>query len=173
MRLREIVKPKRITTNLQAFTGVQLATRAAVGAGVTLSIAQFLRLDFPIYAALAAIIATDLTPAQSRQLGLRRLVATVIGAFCGVSLTLILAPGAWSVGLSVLAAMLICELLRAREASKVAAYICSIIVLHHTADPWLFAFHRSIETVLGIAVAWALSYVPKLIQVRSEELGGA
>ena len=59
--------------------GLQLATRSAVSATLAFSIAQALKLDYPIFALAAAVIATDLTPARSRELGFRRLIATAIG----------------------------------------------------------------------------------------------
>ena len=59
--------------------GLQLATRSTVSATLAFSIAEVLKLDYPIFALAAAMIATDLTPAESRERGFRRLVATGIG----------------------------------------------------------------------------------------------
>jgi hypothetical protein len=67
---------------------------------------------------------------------------------------------------SVLVAILISHLLRAREGAKVAGYICGLIVLDHSAEPWKDALARTIETGLGVTVAWLISYVPKLISVE-------
>jgi uncharacterized membrane protein YgaE (UPF0421/DUF939 family) len=149
-------------------SGFQLALRAAVAAGASVAIAQALSLEYPIYAFLAAVIVTDLLPSQSRHLGLRRLLATVLGAACGATLSPIVGPGPWGIGLSVLAAMLLSQLAWARDAARVAGYICGIVVLDYSAAPWAYAFHRVIETALGVVVAWAISYVPKLI--RMDEL---
>lgn len=170
-RWRNAVPAATVDWDLRTLTtGTQLATRAGVGAGLTLAIAQFIGLDFPLYAALAAIIATDLTPPQTRQLGSRRLLATVLGALCGVLLAIVLAPSAWSIGLSVLMAMLVCEVMKARDGARVAAYLCSIIVFYHGEDPLQFSLHRFIETVLGVSIAWMISFVPKLIRMEQEDL---
>src|SRR5205807_6526540 len=101
-------------------SGVQLALRAAVAAALSIAIAQALKLEHPIYAFLAAVIVTDLLPSQSRQLGLRRLVATVLGAACGAAPSPVLGAGPWAVGLGVLFAMLMSQLFRAQDAAKVA-----------------------------------------------------
>ncbi len=92
-------------------------------------------------------------------------MATAVGASCGATLSPVFGPGPWAIGLSVLLAMLMSELLQGRDGAKVAGYICGIVVLDHSAEPWLYAYHRFIETALGVAVAWAVSYVPKLIRI--------
>jgi hypothetical protein len=48
----------------------------------------------------------------------------------------------------------------------VAGYICGVIVLDRSLEPWHHAYSRLIETLLGIVVAWAISYVPKLIRLN-------
>lgn len=150
-------------------TAGQLSLRAAVAAGLSVALAYLLEFDFPIYALIAAVIVTDLSPSQSRQLGLRRIAATIVGAACGAMLSPWLLPGAWSVGLAILLAMVICQLLQMRDGAKIAAFICGIIVLSHNDNSWLFALHRFVETLLGVVVAWAISYTPKLIRIAEAD----
>jgi uncharacterized membrane protein YgaE (UPF0421/DUF939 family) len=152
--------------DLVRLKGIQLAVRAGLGASLSLAIAQLLHFDRPLFACVAALIVTDLTPAKTRALGLRRLGATLVGAATGASLSLVLPPVPWTIGLSVLVAILISEVLRAREGAKVAAFVCALIVLDHSAEPWRFALDRLMETILGVAVAWLISYVPKLIRIE-------
>ncbi len=143
--------------------GLQIASRAAVGAALALVLAQALRLDYPIYAMLAAVIVTELSPAQTRQLAVRRIVATLVGASCGALLARTLPSNPWTIGLGILVAMLLCHLVKAAEGARVAGYICGISMLTHGADPWKYALFRTVETLLGIAVASALSFLPKLL----------
>lgn len=140
---------------------VQLSIRASAAAILSLIVADWLDLRYPIYAFIAAVIVTDLNAATSRSLGLRRLYSTVIGACCGALLTQLLPSSTWSVGAGVLAAMLASQLLRAEDGARVAGYICGIILLDHSLEPWTYALHRFLETVLGILAALAVSYVPK------------
>jgi len=101
--------------------GLQLATRSAVSATLAFSIAQALKLDYPIFALAAAVIATDLTPARSRELGFRRLVATAIGGLSGALAASMNLVGIWAVGPSILIAMLICQGVGAYEGARIAA----------------------------------------------------
>lgn len=157
------VKPSRF------IVAVQLALRASVAAAVSLAIAKFLGLQPLIFAFIAAVIVTDLDPAQSRQLGLRRIVATVIGALCGAIFSQLIPANPWTIGLATLVTMLICELLRVPDGAKVAAFTCGIIMLIPGEAPWVNALDRFAETIIGVVVAWSVSYVPKLIRVEEPQ----
>jgi uncharacterized membrane protein YgaE (UPF0421/DUF939 family) len=159
--------------NLQTLTkGAQLSVRAAVAASLALVLAQLLNLEYPIYAFIAAVIVTDLSPSQTRRLGLRRIVATVVGAACGAALSSVLPPAPWAIGLGVLAAMLLSNLLQVDEGAKVAGYICGIVLLAYGSEPWSYALYRLIETILGIIAALLISLVPKLIRVEEPGRNG-
>jgi uncharacterized membrane protein YgaE (UPF0421/DUF939 family) len=156
--------------NLQALPrAIQMSIRAGVGGGLSVASAQLFGLQYPIYAFLAAVIVTDLSPSRTRELGLRRLVATVVGTGIGAMLSQVFAPGPWALGLGVLIAMLGCSFVYLQDAAKVAGYICGIVLLAHGAQAWSYAFFRLIETVLGIGVATLISYVPKLLRIDGEE----
>ncbi len=149
-----------------AVSDIALALRAAFGSGLSVALAQVCRLEYPIYALLAAIIVTDFSAAKTRELGLQRIVATVVGAVCGAVLDLLLRPSAWAIGVGVLLAMLICHISSVRGGAKVAGYVCGIVMLAHGAEPWSYALFRLLETTLGIVVAWLISLVPRLIQIE-------
>jgi hypothetical protein len=55
---------------------------------------------------------------------------------------------------------------RAYGGANVSGHTCGIVMLAHGTRPWSCAFFRLIEIVLGIAVAWLLSFGPELVQDR-------
>ena len=148
--------------------GMQLAIRAGSAAGLSVAIAQFFGLE-SIFSFLAAVIVTDLSPAQSRRLALHRVIATVVGAVCGAVLSQVFPPTASGIGLSILIAMVACQLLQSSEGAKVAGFTCAIVVFQHSPEPWLSACFRLIETVIGVVTALLVSYVPKLIKIEEPD----
>ena len=146
--------------------GMQLAFRAAVGAGVSLAIARTLNLDTPIFALIAAVIVTDRDPAETRKLAIRRIISTAIGGICGVALAQVLGSSAWEAALAIFIAMILSITVTQLGDPKIAAYLCALILINYATNPLHYAFYRFIETVLGILVAWAISLVPKLVNLE-------
>jgi uncharacterized membrane protein YgaE (UPF0421/DUF939 family) len=148
--------------------GSQLAIRAAVGAGISLAIARGLNLDTPIFALIATVIVTDRDPAETRRLAIRRVISTAIGAGCGVALAQVLGQTSWEAIIAIFFAMMLSVAVTQLGDPKIAAYLCALIIINFSANPWHYAFYRFIETVLGILVAWAISLVPKLLDIEEE-----
>ncbi|MDR7099778.1 uncharacterized membrane protein YgaE (UPF0421/DUF939 family) [Lysobacter niabensis] len=142
---------------------VQVPIRAAVAAALAVAAAQVLQLEYPLYALVSAVIVTDLSPSETRKLGLWRVAGTVLGAAIGATLSTFFPHGPVAIGIGVLAAMFLCHVLRLRGAAKVSGYVCGIVLLEYHMQPWVYAVHRLVETLLGIAVAVLVSLVPLLL----------
>ena len=137
-----------------------------MAAGSSIAIAQYLELQYPIYALIAAVIVLDLSPLKTQQLAVQRLLGTLLGAAVGAVLSYSLPPGPLAIGASVLVAMLLTCVVHLQAAAKLAGYVCGIVVLSHGANAWSYAMYRVIETFLGLAMAVLVSLVPKLLRVE-------
>jgi uncharacterized membrane protein YgaE (UPF0421/DUF939 family) len=154
----------RTRLSREALSSVQLAARAAISAAVAVAIAQWLGLNYPLYAMISAVIVTDPDAGQTRELASRRLTGTVIGAGLGAAAAPWLPPGPLSILIMISFTMLLCHPLRLNGAARISAYICGIVLLEYHADPWHYALDRLIETFIGIFVAYTVSMVPKLLR---------
>jgi Fusaric acid resistance protein-like len=150
-------------------TAIQVSVRSAVAAGLAVATAQVLRLEFPLYALIAAILVTDLSPARTRQLGAPRLAGTIVGAALGAALSYLGAIhkiGAILIGAGVFAAIFLSHVTGMKDSAKLAGYVCGIVLLTHSDRPWSYAAYRVIETALGIGAGVAVSLVPRLLKLE-------
>lgn len=155
-------------------SALQVSIRAGTAAALSVIVAHVLGLEFPLYALIAAIIVTDLSARRTRQLGLQRLMGTIIGAALGAAFSIganhLAHVGPLIIALGVFAAMLLSNVLGLKDAAKLAGYVCGIVLLDHNAHPWSYALYRLVETVIGIGAAVGISLIPKLLKM--DELTG-
>lgn len=150
-------------------TAFQLSLRAAVAAGLSVVIAQWLTLPRPVYALLAAVIVMDLSPAKTRQLALQRLAGTVVGAAVGVVVSYAPQAGPLAIAIGVFVAMLLSHALQLPAAARLAGYVCGIVILTHADSAWSYGVYRIAETFLGIGMAVLVSQFPKVIPADSPD----
>ncbi|WP_164738558.1 FUSC family protein [Aquabacter cavernae] len=131
---------------------------------ITLPLAKALNFDHPVYAFIASIIVTDLSPRISRRLGLVRVAATMVGTAVGAALGTMFPAHLATLGLGIFLSMVCCQLARIGEGAKVAGYISGLILVGHMGGSWDYAINRFLETLLGVGVAWSVSLVPRLIR---------
>jgi len=147
-------------------TAIQSSLRTAVAAASAVAIAQFLELEYPVYAVISAVLVMDLSPHKTRQLAVPRVLGSLLGAVVGGALSYPLPEGPLAIAVGILVAMLISYGLRMPAAAKVAGYVSGIVVFAHGAHPWSYAYHRTMETLLGVGMAVLVSLVPKLLGMK-------
>lgn len=155
--------PSRIILKLQVWATTpqglslilqsRMAFKIAIASAVSLVIAQRLQWDYPFYAVIAAIIVMSSTQGSTLKLGMQRLIGTAIGAIAGVAFVILLGSNFWSLGICVLITIFLTSAWKFQEAAKLAGYVSAIVILSHSQLPWLYAWHRFLETLLGIGVA--------------------
>jgi uncharacterized membrane protein YgaE (UPF0421/DUF939 family) len=145
---------------------LQLAIRASLAASLAYWAATACGSEYAIYALIAAVVVSNLSPQETRKLAGPRLVGTVVGAVGGAVATYVLPVGPIGLGVAILVAMLTMFLLHLQAAAKIAGYTAAIVMFTHTGDPWIYAAERAFDNVLGIGAAVLVSYLPKLIRDR-------
>ena len=69
--------------------------------------------------------------------------------------------------------MFVTQMLRLHDSARLAGFVCGVVMLEHGDQSWVYAGHRLIETILGIATAVVVSFVPKLIRMKEPAEGSS
>ena len=147
-----------------------MSLRASIAAGLAFWVAQWLGAEHAIYALVAAVIVTDLSPSKTRHSALHRFAGTLIGAVVGALLLSVLPAHPLSPVPAILAAMLLTYLVRPEHAAaRVAGYVAAIVMVAHGDDPWRYAFDRAWETLIGIGTALLVGMVPLWLRERDHD----
>lgn len=131
----------------------KMALKIAIASAISFIIAQKLQWEYPFYAVIAAIIVMSSTHGSTLKLSIQRLIGTTIGAVGGAIFAIALGSNSWSLGLCVFLTIFFASYWKLNEAAKLSAYVAAIVILSHSQSPWLYAWHRYLETFLGIGVA--------------------
>ncbi|MGH1394123.1 MAG: FUSC family protein [Trichormus sp.] len=131
----------------------KMAMKMAIAATISFVIAERLQSHYPFYAVIAAIIVMSSTHGSTFKLGIARLIGTAIGAITGAVFVTTLGSNFWSLGICVFLTIFLASHDKFQEATKLAGYVSAIVILSYGQLPWLYAWHRFLETLLGIGVA--------------------
>lgn len=136
--------------------GLKTASAAVLAYAVTAA----LDLEFGYWAVISAVIVMQVYVADSVEMCLYRLSGTVIGAFLGVLVILVIPQSPFFIGVALFLSIGICSFLtRYKKRYRMAAIPVVIVVMTglQTQDAWLFGMARVLEIGIGILCAFAVS----------------
>lgn len=129
------------------------AIKLGLAATLAFVIAQWLHLEYPIYALIAPIIIMATTRGSTLDAGINRLKGTAIGTVAGAIFASILGSNFFSLLAVSTLVIFLCRYWELGEAYRLAGYVSAIVVSAHSQQPWLYAWGRFLETTLGIGIA--------------------
>lgn len=118
-----------------------------------------LNLGSPLLAIVAAILTIQPSITKSIAQGSNRVAATIIGGFIGFIIVSYFGAHPITVGLAVILAIAISIRLKLQDGIVIAAITVAAVMVDVTGDPKLFAFHRLIETLVGIGVGVGVNLI--------------
>lgn len=118
---------------------------------------NFFKLEYALFAILAAIFSIQKTIENSLKSGLERFLGTILGACIGYLFTLIQPQNAFIVGIGAAIIALICELLRWKKGILIAVVVFASIMLTNDKDLLHFSINWVIVTFIGILIAVAVN----------------
>jgi len=151
------MSPHLIQIRRRAQDAILLGARAALASVAAVAIAQSLKLTFPLYAVVAAVIVTDVSSERTQKSGVQRLLGTALGALAGPLFVRAFGDSIWAMGLAIVSMIFACYVVGYIEAAKLSGYVAGLVVLDHANAPWTYARDRFVETSLGIVLAIVIS----------------
>ncbi len=151
------VSSQMMRVRQRASEAILLGVRAALASVVAVGIAQSMKLTYPLYAVVAAVIVTDVSSQKTQESGVQRLLGTALGAAAGPLFVLALGDSLPVVGAAIVTLIFVCYVAGYGEAAKLAGYVAGLVVLDHSDAPWTYARDRFVETSLGIVLAIVMS----------------
>ena len=122
----------------------------------------------PFYSAIAAIICLKSDVEGSREIGINRVIGTILGGLCGL-LYLLIVPANYLpvpvelILISLLASIIIWVMAMAGKpkAISIMAIVFLSITINHGNEgnlPFLFAFNRTFDTMVGVIMAIVVNW---------------
>jgi len=133
--------------------------KTAIAVTLSVFISQLLKLEYPFYAAIAALISMQSSVYETFTVGRNRMFGTFIGAVFGLIGSLIFPNNAILCGIGVILVIYLCVLLKWPKAIIISCVVFLVIMTNMGGrNPWIFSASRLIETFLGIVIAVIINY---------------
>jgi len=147
--------------------------KTAIAVSVSIVLSNLLKLEFPYFVAMTAIISMDRTARLSISMGRNRVIGTLLGALIGILFASIDRGNPFLAGLGILVIILISNQLKLPGSITVGSFVFVAIMVHISGDitPLFYGLHRTLDSLLGALIAFAinLSVMPGYSVKRLDE----
>lgn len=128
--------------------------KTAIAVSLSISTAKILRLEYPFFAAIAAIFSMENSISNSFKAAVNRLLGTLVGASIGLIFVFIRPGDAILSGLGTMLLIFICNIFKWDKAIAIAGIVfASIMLTPNLKNPISYSIIRVIETLIGIVIA--------------------
>ena len=123
-------------------------------------ISNELGLEYPFYAAIAAIITMKNSISNSFKVGKNRMMGTAVGALTGLIFALIQPENAILCGLGMVVLIYVCNLLKWNDSVVIAGIVFMAIMVNMDGrNPFEYSINRLTDTFMGISIALTVNYL--------------
>jgi uncharacterized membrane protein YccC len=146
--------------------------KTAIAVTLCVLISQALKLEYPFYAAIAAVISMESSFVNSFRAGRNRMMGTLVGAGLGLIFASIQPNNALLCGVGTILLIYICNRFKWNSSISIAGIVfIAIMVNMNGKSPIEYSLNRILDTVIGISVALAVNYLlfPHYHAARTEQ----
>jgi uncharacterized membrane protein YgaE (UPF0421/DUF939 family) len=147
--------------------------KTALAVTISIFLSQLLKLEFPYFVAMTAIISMDRTARLSINMGRNRVIGTFLGALIGILFATIDQGNPILAGIGILLIILISNSLKLPGSITVGSFVCVAIMVHIPSNitPLFYGLHRTLDSLFGALIAFVinLSVMPGYSVKRLDE----
>ncbi|KAB3530306.1 aromatic acid exporter family protein [Alkaliphilus pronyensis] len=133
--------------------------KTGIAVSTTMLVTDFLNIEYPFFALIAALIAMQPTVSDSWHSGINRIIGTFIGAFVGLLFGFIAPINFLLVGLGLILLIYTMNRLGWTDSINIAGVVFLAIILNDEGVHIIYAVNRLIDTFIGISIALGVNYL--------------
>lgn len=134
--------------------------KTALAVFICMIISKVLKLEYPFFVVIAAIISMENSVTNSFKAGKNRMLGTLIGAVIGLICALIRPGSALLCGIGMVGVIYCCNFLKWRKPIPIAGIVfIAVMVSIKGKNPFFYSINRMFDTLIGIVVAVAVNYL--------------
>ncbi|HEX3046384.1 MAG TPA: aromatic acid exporter family protein [Bacillota bacterium] len=149
--------------------------KTALAVFICMLISKILKLEYPFFVAIAAIISMENSLSNSFKAGKSRMLGTIIGASIGLICALIRPGSALLSGIGIIGVIYLCNFLKWRKPISIAGIVfMAVMISLRGKNPFFYSINRITDTLIGIIVAVAVNYLifppdylPRILRIIS------
>jgi|GEM_PF-3135204 Predicted membrane protein len=128
------------------------AIQVGIAATLCMLISNLLKLKFPFFVLLPAVMPISTYFGETIKFGLNRFIGSCIGAIIGVLLATIQTENIFLIGLGVMILIYLCNYLKWGSTTSIACLVFVSIMVSAKESAFLYSVHRLLDTFIGIAI---------------------
>lgn len=151
--------------------------KTAVAVFFCVIISKLLKLEYPFYATIAAVVTMQNSVTASIKAGGNRMLGTFVGALIGMICALIEPGSAIIASLGIIIVIYLCDRLKWNESIAIASIVFSAIMLNVKQNNAVtYSVNRLLDTFIGITIAIIVNFIIfppnhfKILKENDEEL---
>ncbi len=102
--------------------------KTAIAVSLSVAISRFFNMEYPFYAAIAAIISMQTTIGESFKVGRNRMLGTILGAMVGVVFYFINSSNVIIMGIGIMVVIYMCNLFGWKKSMSIAGIVFCVIM---------------------------------------------
>jgi uncharacterized membrane protein YgaE (UPF0421/DUF939 family) len=131
-------------------------------------VAHVIKLEYPFYASIAAVITLQSSVTASFHAGKNRMLGTLLGAAIGFIFALLLPGNSILCGLGVIIVIYMLNILNWKNSVSIGCIVFLVIMTNlNGRSPFIYSINRILDTFIGIIIALFVNYIiypPKYLE---------